>query len=710
MLESHAPKDTIPETRAGAVGEPPAPVREELEVLERVERVLRRPRANPRVGTANEYARRLVELRERYAEEKLADDRAAILEEMDRVAALARARQRDEESTLDPDQPYFAHIVVEFDDGPRREYLLGRHTFIRDGITVVDWRNAPISQLYYRCAEGEEFDMEVAGRERSGRLAVRRTVTIRRGRLERVACSQGIFARTEDDAWERVDDDARLEGGARTAARPDTAADLLGWHAGRPIRRDKHLPEIAALLDAEQFSAITRQPLGVVVVRGSAGSGKTTVGLHRLAWLHFAQPRRFRPHAMRVIVHSPALARYIAHVLPALGVRGVPVFTLQRWAQRCRQHHFPHLPARYADDTPSSVLRLKTHAALLPMLAEATQGARGADPVETFDELMTNRSWLRAGLRRWAPGAFSEEDIETIYRWEVRHLDARLEARRTRSHAPDEPTLDREDDVILLRLWQLLRGELQAGRKRKPLRFDHLFVDEVQDFSPMELAVLVECTRDRSITLAGDEAQHIHGQHEFSSWEDYLEASQLPHADVTLLDVAYRSTAPIVRAAHLVLGPFAPENPPRVQRGGPPVVLFEFTELGAAMGFVAEALRALAEREPDAGVGVLTATPRVADEVWRALARSEVPGLRRVRQWDFSFAPGVEVADIRQAKGLEFDYVVLAGVDAGAFPDSQAARHLLHVGMTRAAHQLWLVTWAEPSPLLPPDIERHRMA
>ena len=74
--------------------------------------------------------------------------------------------------------------------------------------------------------------------------------------------------------------------------------------------------------------------------------------------------------------------------------------------------------------------------------------------------------------------------------------------------------------------------------------------------------------------------------------------------------------------------------------------------------------------------------------------------MRRVTEQDFSFAPGIEVTDVRQVKGLEFDYVVLLDVTAESYPDTAEARHLLHIGATRAAHQLWLVVPGAASPIL----------
>ena len=77
-----------------------------------------------------------------------------------------------------------------------------------------------------------------------------------------------------------------------------------------------------------------------------------------------------------------------------------------------------------------------------------------------------------------------------------------------------------------------------------------------------------------------------------------------------------------------------------------------------------------------------------------------MPRLAWVQDQRFSFAPGVEVTEVAEVKGLEFDYVVLLEVERRPLPDTPAARRLLHVGATRAIHQLWLTSVATPSPLL----------
>jgi DNA helicase-2/ATP-dependent DNA helicase PcrA len=174
--------------------------------------------------------------------------------------------------------------------------------------------------------------------------------------------------------------------------------------------------------------------------------------------------------------------------------------------------------------------------------------------------------------------------------------------------------------------------------------------------------------------------------------------------EIEPLRIAYRSTKEILEVARYAMGPLADPDPPVVPRSGAPVEAHCFPGNGAAVAFLGEALRPLSSREPRATVAVLARYPEQADLYYEGLKRSEVPYLRRVRSQDFSFRPGIEVTDIRQVKGLEFDYVVMLDVNAATFPADDESRHLFHIAATRAAHQLWLVVTATPSPLISPDL------
>ena len=127
-------------------------------------------------------------------------------------------------------------------------------------------------------------------------------------------------------------------------------------------------------------------------------------------------------------------------------------------------------------------------------------------------------------------------------------------------------------------------------------------------------------------------------------------------------------------------------------------------QTGDAVAHLSEALRELMHSEPRSSVAVIARFPEQADLYSEGLRKGEVPFLRRITDQEFPFRPGVDVTDVRQVKGLEFDYVVLVEVSESSYPVEDEARHLLHIGATRAAHQLWILCSGKPSRLLPESL------
>ena len=104
--------------------------------------------------------------------------------------------------------------------------------------------------------------------ERQGKVLARRTVTIENGELYRIAAPQGVFVRVED-GYRRLDARAVvLAGGQGKAVRPEDMRGALGTGASFAAKEDRHLPEIAALLDPRQFELISRPDAGIVVIQG----------------------------------------------------------------------------------------------------------------------------------------------------------------------------------------------------------------------------------------------------------------------------------------------------------------------------------------------------------------------------------------------------------------------------------------------------------
>ena len=319
--------------------------------------------------------------------------------------------------------------------------------------------------------------------------------------------------------------------------------------------------------------------------------------------------------------------------------------------------------------------------------------------------LLTDRAALGAGFARHAPGLFSPGQLDDIHRWCVAR-----DRLRTAGRGDDDETfaLDVEDDALLLRIYQRQRGRLPApGSKdaKAVLAYEHLMIDEVQDFSPLELAVLLDATSaQRSVTLAGDTAQAIAPEHGFTNWAELLDFLGIAHERVEPLRVSYRSTREIVDVAEHVLGPLMGDVRPVAPRAGAPVESFPFSSAGECAEFLSHALKELIRNEPDASVALLARHAEQARLAYEALVRAEVPSLRLVADQDFSFVAGVDITDVRQSKGLEFDIVILLDVNDASYPATDDARRLLHVAMTRAAHQLWITYVGAPSPLLPDNL------
>jgi len=789
--DASASSDLIGGDTDGMAEAPPI-VREEQQLLEVVLRKL--DGGGPRkVRIQVDDASALIELRDALAEAK-PEDQGSILEQMHRIEALSKQRGKGDTPPVDRKSPYFGHLRLE-ENGKRRDVLIGARSFVEPGggVQIVDWRNAPVSRLFYRYEEGDAYEERLGDKMVEGEVVVRRTVAIVEADLRRVAAPQGTFSRDlHTGKWRAVATrQARLQiardgstvvvvprGEARTPALPPPPAaspatrGKLGFDDTGTRRPDRHLPAIAALIDPRQFELITQPSSGLIAIQGSAGSGKTTIGLHRIAYLAFADPRRFRPEKMLVIVYQRALAAYVSRVLPSLDVDGVPVMTFAGWAEAARRAAVPTIEAPLTDETPPLVMRAKAHGAMLRIIddrqaalaawcrdvlqrelggkadAEAavafwdgtsgpadarvtalahwlrdtqldpatrnalenagrTLRARTRDVVGEWASLLTDREALGAGFGRHAPGLLSPGQLDDIHRWCVER--DRLRTTRAGDDDDERFAFDAEDDALLLRIYQRQRGRLPAPGATKDakgvLAYEHLMIDEVQDFSPLELAVLLEATSaQRSVTLAGDTAQAIAPEHGFTSWAELLDFLGISHERVEPLRVSYRSTREIVDVAEHVLGPLMGDVRPVAPRAGAPVEAFPFSSAGECAEFLSHALKELIRNEPDASVALLARHPEQARLAYEALVRAEVPSLRLVADQDFSFSAGVDVTDVRQSKGLEFDIVILLDVNDASYPASDEARRLLHVAMTRAAHQLWVTYVGAPSPLLPESL------
>jgi len=799
-------------------------VRDELEMSSRVARRLAKSIAEQeaRIEAAKNKAKNggptvddeLTALRDQIHEART-EDVPALLAEMMRLAAVKKVDRPVAEGGVDPNTPYFGHLRLE-ENGRKRDVLIGKRGMLdrEAGVVIVDWRNAPVSRIYYRYDEGDEYEEEFGEDIREGEVLVRRTVSFDDGQLVRIKTADNgyILKKNADDAadeWLSIGRPQAIElgGGAGVAARAPKAASRrerrkqqashrgkLGHQGPEHLRSDKHLPEIAALIDPRQFEAMTQTNAGVVVLQGGAGSGKTTVALHRIAYLCFDAPERFRPHKMMVVVHQPALVKYVERVLPSLEVGGVRVRSYLDWSKWALSRVVELKGRRHTPVAPAEVSLCKKHPGMLQaiegqlrrrekeLVADLQSTMEGSDAknvvldlvqlrhkdqpflrwlrsfedrlhdaqvagegkerarrvikrmrkkvtniIAEWEELITDEDLLREHLQAdTLQHPVDNDAVKSLLRWAAQQIeepdqgpqrddndddDNVPEIFKTKFNAKDDDddspktAFDPHDPALLLNLWIARAGDLITIEK-KPLRYDHIAVDEAQDLSAVEMRPLLIATgKSQSMTLAGDIVQKVVFDNGFEQWEELLQQLGARGVEVEPFQLSYRSTEQVVQFAREVLGPLAPKEEPKAVRSGAEVDVFAFDEVGEEVAFLADALRALMGREPNANVAVLTRYPERAQFFAKMLKDSEVPRLRLVTDGDeFSFMPGVDVTHIAKVKGLEYDYVVLVEATQPMYPEEDAARHLMHIGATRAAHQLWVTTSTKtPSKLIPDD-------
>ena len=264
------------------------------------------------------------------AEEALGDARrfdpdALPLREMLYAAAaqglknLGRAAQK----------PYFTRIDFQEAGAQKETYYIGRYGVLdSDALesVVIDWR-APVANLYYSGQIGP-MRYETPEGVVAGELTLKRQFGIEGGQL------QTIFD------TDLVSQDAYLQ-------------SVLGAMTGDRLR------EIVTTIQAEQ-NFVIRYPLHkTLIVQGVAGSGKTTIALHRIAYLLYAFSQRLRPEHMVILAPNPLFLNFIAGVLPDLGVERVRQTT---FLQLMRDLIGPALPAVDDADRLEWVLSLSPEA------------------------------------------------------------------------------------------------------------------------------------------------------------------------------------------------------------------------------------------------------------------------------------------------------------------------------------------------------------
>ncbi|MEU0491039.1 ATP-binding domain-containing protein [Nocardiopsis sp. NPDC006139] len=646
-------------------------------------------------------------------------------------AALQRGRQRRLAALADlPGAPLFfgrldfdpGTVFLDEDAGrgPDRVHIGRRHVHDPQGRPMVlDWR-APISVAYYRASPTDR--MRVLVRRRYG------FTTLDHG------------PRRDPEVVLTAFEDEHLTGAPAPDERP---GELLAAEIERP--RTGPMRDIVATIQPEQDDLV-RAPLGTTLcVQGAPGTGKTAVGLHRIAFLLYTERERLSRAGVAIIGPNRSFLSYIRDVLPALGEVDVTQTTVGDLLTR-------GLPERFR---PAAGWVRRTEE---PFAARVKGDARMAEVIrrDLWSHLREPEEALmvRRGSRRWrlypedlrplldelagrgvAYGSGREllshriaHTVLTLMESEGEVCDDRTHEQVRRDPAVRsavtalwpkvEPTaqvlglltdperLARAADGILDEREQaavLLPGRPRGPKSARwsaedlalideaaalidrPVGLGHIVVDEAQDLSPMQCRAIGRRCESGSLTVLGDIAQGT-SPSAVRTWSTLLEHLGKPTGHLSVLDRGYRVPAQIIDFAARLL--------PTIAKGlGAPVAVRRapgsLRVTPAADGLAAQVARACrAALEGEGSVGLIAADahlPALLEEL--AAEGLDVPVLDDDTGLDAARLVAVPAG---LAKGLEFDAVVVAEPAAIAEAEERGLNRL-YVVLTRAVSTLHVV-------------------
>lgn len=556
------------------------------------------------------------------------------------------------------DSPYFGVVGIHDKDRQigSREYLIGKQ-MLMDGnkVLVVDWRKAAVSRLFYDYEEGEEYEETIQGRDREGVITRKVKIGIDKRVLHRIE--------TATDIYELAGDGWRRNGDAGSASTADT----------KEQQQDHHMVDIVSLISAEQFRMITKETEGCTYLTGGAGSGKTTVALHRLSYLQFNFPEKFRAERSLVLMFNRTLRDYVKSTsmellgktrvetynswvmgaLAALGVQGVKMELEDKFGSQKKNSAIPALLAHYVAGTGR----------IVPSVLDL---------------------W-RFYARPYVASALFDNPREAEEFTAVAQV----------KYAAKDRNASFADLSVLLRLCQLRRST-DAVVEGALNWYDHVIVDEAQDFCQVDLETILAATSScRSMTVCADEKQKILSFIDSSGFANFKNRLHAMGLDRETLSVSYRSAREIMELASRVSG-----RPVDTLRSHSGIVKYhETTSFDSAASRLRGVIEEISVSAPNSLTAVICKKKADVKKVHAAL--KGVKGLHR--EGEVAFTPGVLVVNAHQVKGVEFSNVVLWNPDERDYRQTETDINLLYVAITRACKRLDIVYWGALPACLRPD-------
>lgn len=616
-------------------------------------------------------------------------------------------------------KPYFGRIDFKDRNQPQEEsYYIGRVGISKNGLEpiVIDWR-APVASVYYENALGPcSYTVKNEGSY---------NIDLRRKRTYEIA---------EDKLKDFFDSDIVA------------TDDLLNKYLAKS--KKAVLGEIIATIQKEQNTIIRKSPRTNLIVQGVAGSGKTTVAMHRISYILYNYKEEFRPEDFYIIGSNRILLNYITSVLPELDVYGVSQMTMEQlfvrllyedWDSRIHRigsidnrdvclkgsyewfHDLEQFCSEYENKIiPKTEVRMEKNGVLLIDEAAIHNYLDNNPKMSMQSKINRLNEILLSKLENEWEGKYvsytpeEKKELQRIYRryfgknvwngsiFELYQDFLKVQEQNGKVVSFTENIFDLYDLAALAYLYKRIK-ETDGIREAS-----HIIIDEAQDFGMMAYGALAYCLRGCTYTIMGDVSQNIHFGYGLNDWKELQDLILTGNFDsFGLLKKSYRNTVEISKFATEILrhGSFSiyPVDP--IDRHGNAV---RVTECRDERGMIQETIKTIQnwQKEGRETIAVICWDETQAARVSERL--SEKLSLLDYNLETTEFGTGVMVLPVEYTKGLEFDAVLIYDPSAENYKLEDSYVKLLYVAATRALHELTVVHQGDLTDLIGKPVPKEK--
>ncbi len=491
---------------------------------------------------------------------------------------------------------------------------------------------------------------------------------------------------------------------------------------------DEKMKSIISTIQKEQNQIIRDENADVMIIQGVAGSGKTSIALHRVAFLLYRFRNTIKAQNVTIISPNKVFGDYISSVLPELGEEPIFEASLEdlaliqiedgvdfvgernpletddpAWTRRVRFKgtvEFVRQMDEYIEKLPELALDVQDYVfgefsvpaewirervavyqrfPLLKRLEQVADDIHSRLENEFLrEERPPHRNTIFQALRKMLKYKTTLQAYKAFYSWIV----------EPKLFKPVQKGVLEWNDVFPYLYLQSYFSGIQESRLIK-----HLVIDEMQDYTPIQYALLnrlFQCPK----TILGDFGQSINPncQYTLEELHELYGGSKLMR-----LEKSYRSTYEIIHYAKKIA---KAQDFQAVERHGEPPAMLVFEKEEQELQKLAELIGEFHKGEYNA-FGILTRTNPEAQALYEKL-QALGADVNLILPESKSFRNGATVLSIQMSKGLEFDQVAVPFAGEAVY-HTEFDRNLLYVACTRAMHRLFLTCTGAPSPLLPEE-------